>query len=130
MSLLKYISDEKQISFKESHWKYAFLEISKYKPFFLWLDLLQIFRIDEFTVLLKRYTIEKENEMLAFSPSNPSPSLQNYCWLTSCVSFLWGSGCKTTTWDKRGTFILQASHTYSSRKTLHGEKVLYSIPHF
>lgn len=46
---------------------------------FLLLDLLQIFRTDEFTVLLKRYTIEKENEMLAFSPPNPSPSLQNYC---------------------------------------------------
>lgn len=33
MSLLKYISDEKQISFKDSHGKYTFLKISKYKPF-------------------------------------------------------------------------------------------------
>lgn len=31
--LLKYISDKKQISFENSHWKYAFLKISKYKLF-------------------------------------------------------------------------------------------------
>lgn len=64
---------------KDNHLEYAFFKYPNMGPL-LSLDLLQIFRIDGFTVLLKRYTIGKENEMLGPPPfPNPPPSLQNYC---------------------------------------------------